>query len=53
MLSGFCFSKEKRELWSVGCGSVGCNAINEWYFEGPDKKWFVKVSMGSTLDFPN
>ena len=52
MLSDFCFSKEKRELCSVGCGSTGCDAINEWSFGGTGKKWSVKVSVGSTLDFP-
>ena len=52
MLSDFCFSKKKRELRSVGYGSVGCDASNEWSFGGPGKKWFVKVPMGSTLDFP-
>ena len=51
MLSDFCFSKYKRELWSVGCGSVGYDASNEWYFGGPGKKWSVKVPVGSTLDF--
>ena len=55
MLSYFCFSKE---LWSVRCGSVGCDASNEWSFGGPDKKWCDKVpgiylrSLVSTLDFP-
>ena len=50
MLSDLCNSKE---LWSVGCGSEGCGASNEWYFGGPDKEWSVKVrSLGSTLDFP-
>ena len=54
-LSDFCFSKE---IWSFGCGSAGCDAINEWSFGGPDKEWHVKVpdiywrSLGSTLDFP-
>ena len=52
MLSDFCFSKEKRELRSVGCGSEGCDASNEWSFGGPDKKWSIKVPVGSTLDFP-
>ena len=51
MLSDFCFSKYKRELWSVGYGSARCNAINWWYFGGPGKKWSVKVPVGSTLDF--
>ena len=41
MLSDFCFSKD---LWSVGCGSAGCDAINEWSFGDPDKKWSVKVT---------
>ena len=55
MLSDFYFSKE---LWSVRCGSVGCDASNEWSFGGTEKKWSVKVpdislrSLGSTLDFP-
>ena len=35
MLSDFYFSKQ---LWSVGCGSGGCDARNEQYFGGPDKK---------------
>ena len=54
-LSDFCKSKE---LWSVGCGSAGCDASNEWYFVGPDKEWYVKVpdiylrSLVSTLDLP-
>ena len=52
MLSDLCFSKEKRELRSVGCGSAGCDARNWWSFGGPVKKWSVKVPMGSTLDFP-
>ena len=52
MLSGFCFSKDKRELCSVRCGSEGFDAINEWSFGGPGKKWSVKVSVGSTLGFP-
>ena len=51
MLSDFCKSKEKRELWSVGYGSAGCDAINEWYFGSPDKEWSVKVPVGSNLDF--
>ena len=52
MLSDFCFSKEKRELRSVGCGSAGCDASNLWSFGGPGKKWSVKVPVGSTLGFP-
>ena len=52
MLSDFCFSKDKRDIWSVGCGSEGFDASNEWYFGSPDKKWSVKVSVGSTLNFP-
>ena len=52
MLSDFCFSKERRELWSVRCGSAGCDASNEWSFGVPDKKWYVKVPVGSTLYFP-
>ena len=37
---------------------MGCDAINEWSFGGPEKEWSVKVpdiylrSVGSTLDFP-
>ena len=55
MLSDFCFS---NEIWSVGCGSAGCDASNEWSFGGPEMKWRDKVpdiylrSLGSTLDFP-
>ena len=41
MLSDFCFSKE---ILSVGCGSAGCDASNEWSFEGPDKELSVKVA---------
>ena len=52
MLSYLCFSKEKRELWSVGCGSAGCDAIKEWSVGGPGKKCSVKISVGSNLDFP-
>ena len=58
MLSDFCFSKERREVWSVGCGSTGCDASNEWSFGGPNKKWYVKlpavylIILGSTLYFP-
>ena len=52
MLSDCYFSKERRELSSVGCGSELCDASNEWYFGGPDKKWYIKVPVGSTLDFP-
>ena len=58
ILSYFCFSKEKRKRWSVGFGSAGHDAINEWSFGGPDKEWSVKVpdihlrSLGSTLDIP-
>ena len=51
MLSNFCFSKERRELWSVGCGSFGWDADNEWSFGGPEKKWSVKVPVVSTLYF--
>ena len=53
MLSDFFNSKE---FWSVGCGSTGCDARNEWSFGGPDKECSVKVpdiylrSLGSTLD---
>ena len=45
-----------KELWSVRCGSAGCDASNEWSFGGPDKEWYVKVpdiywtSLGSTMD---
>ena len=52
MLSYFCFSKEKRELRSVGCGSAGCDASNLWSFGVPGKKWSVTVPVGSTLGFP-
>ena len=52
MLSDFCSPKERRELWSVGCGSAGCDVSNEWYFGDPDKKWSFKVPVGSTLHFP-
>ena len=51
MLSDFYFSKENRELQSVGCGSTGCDASNWWYFGGPGKKCSVKVSVVSTLCF--
>ena len=53
-LSDFC---NYKELWSVGCGSTGCDARNEWSFGGPGKECSVKVpdvylrSLGSTLDF--
>ena len=55
MLSDFYFS---IELWSFGCVSAVCDANNEWYFWGTDKKWFDKIpdvylgSLGSNLDFP-
>ena len=52
MLSDFFFSKEKRELRSVGCGSAGCDASNLCSFGGPGKKWYVKVPVCSTLVFP-
>ena len=52
MLSDLCFSKYRRELWSLVCGSVGCDARNEQSFRGLDKKWSVKVPVGSTLDYP-
>ena len=39
-LSDFCKSKE---LWSVGCGSVGCDDSNECYVGGTDKESSVKV----------
>ena len=54
-LSDLCKSKE---LWSVGCGSTGCDARNEWYVGGPEKELSVKVpdiywrSLVSTLDIP-
>ena len=51
ILSDLCFYKEKRELRSVGCGSVGCDPINAWSFGDPGKKWSVKVPVGSTLGF--
>ena len=51
MLSYFYF-KEKRDLRSVGCGSEGRDARNQWSFGGPGKKWYVKVPVGTTLDFP-
>ena len=35
MLSDICKSEE---LWTVGCGSTGCDASNEWSFGGPDKE---------------
>ena len=35
MLSDFYKSKE---LWSVRCGSVGCDARNEWSFGGPENE---------------
>ena len=49
---------KSKELCSFGCGSKGCDAINEWYFGGPVKEWSVKVTdiywriLGSTLDVP-
>ena len=55
MFSDLCKSKD---LWSVGCGSAGCDAINEWSFGGPYKEWSIKVpdiylrNLVSTLDFP-
>ena len=52
MLSYFCFSKENRELLSVGCGSAGCDAGNLWSFGGSVKKWSMKVHVGSILVFP-
>ena len=54
-LSDFC---KYKELCSVGCGSVRCDATNEWSSGGTDKEWYVKVpdiywrSLGSTLDCP-
>ena len=47
---------KSKELWSVGCGSTGCYASNEWVFGGPGNKWYVKVpfiywrSLGLTLN---
>ena len=52
MFSDLYFSKEKRDLRSVGCGSAGYDASYEWYFGGPGNKWSVKVTVGSTLNFP-
>ena len=52
MLSDFCFSKEKRDLRSVGCGSAGRGASNWWSFGGHGKKWSIKLHVGTTLDFP-
>ena len=52
MLSDFFFSKQKRDLHSVGFGSVGFDAGNLWSFGGPDKKWSAIVPVGSTLGFP-
>ena len=52
MLSDFCSPKERRELWSFGCGFAGCDASNEWSFGVTDKNWSIKVPVGSTLDFP-
>ena len=40
MLSDSC---KFNEIWSVGCGSAGCDARNEWYFGGPDKELYVRV----------
>ena len=40
-LGDFCKSKE---IWSVGCGSAGVDASNEWSFGCPNKKWSVKVT---------
>ena len=46
-----------KELWSVGCGSAGCDDSNDQSFGGPDKECYVKVpdlylrSLGSTIDF--
>ena len=51
MLSDLCFSKKKKEICSVGYSSTGCDASNGWSFGGPGKKWSVKVTVGSTLDF--
>ena len=39
-LSDFCNSKE---IWSVRCGSTGCNAINKWSFGGPSEAYSIKV----------
>ena len=33
---------KSNELWSVGCGSTVCDAINKWYFGVPDEEWYVK-----------
>ena len=49
---------KSKYIWSVGCVSTRCDAINEWPFGGPEKEWSVKVpdiywrSLGSTLDIP-
>ena len=32
-----------KELWSVGCGSTGCDANNEWSYGGTGEEWSVKV----------
>ena len=45
-LSDFCFFKDKRELWSVGCGSAGCVASKWCSFIGTVKKCSVKVPVG-------
>ena len=34
---------KSKELWSVGCGSTGCDARNEWSFGVPIEDWYVKV----------
>ena len=47
---------KSKELWSVGCGSTGCDTRNEWSFGGPNEEWYIKlpdiywISLGSTLD---
>ena len=34
---------KSKDLWSVGCGYTGCDAINEWSFGVPYKELSVKV----------
>ena len=49
---------KSKDIWSVGCGYTGCDAINEWSFGGPYKELSVKVpgidwrSLYSTLYIP-
>ena len=51
MLSDFCFYKDRRDLWSAGCGSEGIESSNECSFGDPEKEWSVKVPVGSILYF--